>query len=152
MAKECATPIKLLKRREFQFPFPTKSKRSKRARSSTDPAQTDPITLKAIRKHYLNQDPIAHLVCKVNEVCILIDNVECLTLVDSRAQISTITIEFIKQLGLKIHQLDRILKFETTGGDIPCMGYVEINLKIPEIEAFNEDVLMLEIEDSADAQ
>ena len=56
----------------------------------------------------------------MNEACILIDDVECLALVDLGAQISTITIEFIKQLGLKIHQLDRILKFETTGrGDIP---------------------------------
>ena len=32
------------------------------------------------------------------------------------------------------------------------MGYVEVNLKIPEIKAFNEDVLMLVIEDSAYAQ
>ena len=66
------------------------------------------------------------------------------------AQLSIITIEFVKQLGLKIHQLERILKFEATwGGDIPYMGYVEVNHKIPEIKAFNEDVLMLVIEDSA---
>ena len=78
---------------------------------------------------------------------------ECLALIDSGAQISTITIEFSKQLGLKIHQLDRILKFETTGGgDIPYTGYVEVNLKICEIKAFNEDVLMLVIEDSMYAQ
>ena len=32
------------------------------------------------------------------------------------------------------------------------MGYVEVNLKIPEIKAFNEDMLMLVIEDSAYAQ
>ena len=70
---------------------------------------------------------------------------ECLVLVDPGAQISTITIEFVKQLGLKIHQLDRILKFETTGGgDIPYMGYVEINLKLPEIKGFNEDVLVID--------
>ena len=57
---------------------------------------------------------------------------ECLALIDCGAQISTITIELVKQLGLKIHQLDRILKFETTGGgDIPYMGHVETNLKIP---------------------
>ena len=84
---------------------------------------------------------------------ILIDDVECLALIDSEAQISTITVEFGKQLGLKIHQLDRILKFETTGGgDIRYMGYVEVNLKIPEIKAFNEDMFMPVIEDSAYAQ
>ena len=56
-------------------------------------------------------------------------------------------------MGLKIHQLDRILRFEVTGGeDIPNIGYIEVNLKIPEIKAFNEDVLMLVIEDSTYAQ
>ena len=83
----------------------------------------------------------------------MIDDVECLALVDLGAQISIITVEFIKQLGLKVHQLDRILKFETAGaGDIPYTGYVEVNLKIPEIKAFNEYVLMLVIEDSTYAQ
>ena len=106
-----------------------------------------------MRKQYHNQDPIAHLVSKVKEACILIDDVECLVLIDSGTQISTIRIEFVKQLGLKIHQLDRILKFETTGGgDIPYMGYVEVDLKIPQIKAFNEDMLMLVIEDIAYAQ
>ena len=37
-------------------------------------------------------------------------------------------------------------------GDIPYMGYVEVNLKIPEIKAFNEDVLMPVTEDSTYAQ
>ena len=110
----------------------------------------DPITLNAIRKHYHNPDQIACLVGKVNESHILIYDVECLTQGDSGAQISTITIKFVRQLGLKIHQLDRILKFETTGwGDSPYMGYVEVNLKIPEIKAFNEGVLMPVIEASA---
>ena len=81
------------------------------------------------------------------------DDVECLALIDSGAQISSITIESVKQLGLKIHQLDRILKFETTGGgDIPYMEYVEGNLKMCEIKAFNKDMLTLVIEDSAYAQ
>ena len=78
---------------------------------------------------------------------------ECLALVDSGTQISTITTEFVKQLGLKMHQLDRIIKFETTrGGDIPYMGYVEVNRKIPEIKTFHEDMLMLVIDDSTYTQ
>ena len=52
-----------------------------------------------------------------------------------------------------MHQVDKILKFETTdGGDIPYMGYVELNLKIPEIKAFDEEVLMLVIKNSEYAQ
>ena len=114
------------------------SRKPKRAGISINSTQTDFVTLKDIRKQYNNPDPIAQLVGKVNEAYILIDDVECLVLVDLGTQISTITIEFVKQLGLRIHQLDRIIKFETTrGGDIPYMGYVEVNLKIPEIKAFN---------------
>ena len=78
---------------------------------------------------------------------------ECLALIDSGPQISTITTEFIKQLGLKIQQLDRIMKFETIGrGDIPYLGYVETNLNIPEVKAFDEDIFMLVIENSEYAQ
>ena len=70
--------------------LPPKSKRKKGAGSSTDPTQTDPITLKAIRKHYHNLDLTAQPVGKVNEAHILVHDVECLALVDSGAQISTI--------------------------------------------------------------
>ena len=117
--------------------------------SSTGPAQTNTIILKALRECYHNPDPITYIIGRINEAHNLIDDVECLALVDSGAQISTITVEFVKQLGLRIHQLDRILKCETTGrGDIPYMGYVEVNLNIHEIKAFNEDVLMLVIDDN----
>ena len=119
--KRVCHTFKLLKGGVSMF-LPPKSKRTKRAGSSTDTAETDPITLKARRKHYHNPDPIAQLVGKVNEACILIDDVECLALVDSGAQISNITIEFVKQLGLKIHQLDRILKFSTSGGGDTPLG------------------------------
>ena len=96
--------------------LPPKIKEIKGAGSSTDPAQTNPIILKAVKECYHNPDPIAHLIGKVHEAHILIDDVECLALVDSGTQISTIKIEFVKQFGLKIHQLDKILKFETIGG------------------------------------
>ena len=59
----------------------------------------------------------------------------------------------MQQLGLEIHHLNKILKLEATGGDnIPYVGCVEVNLRIPEIRAFNEDVLMLVTEDSPYAQ
>ena len=86
----------------------------------------------------------------MNETKILMDDAEYLALVYLGAHLTTITFTFVKQLGLEIHQLDRTVKLEVTGGgDIPYMGYIEVNLKIPEIKAFNEDVLMLVIEDSA---
>ena len=137
----------------MSLPPQIKKKKSERSRISTNPTQTDSITLKAIREEYHNPDLIAWLVGKANETWILVDDVECLALMDSGAQISTITIELVKQLGLNIHQLDRILKFETTGGgDIPYMGYVGTILKIPETRAFDEDIILLVIENSEYAQ
>ena len=141
--------FKLLKGGSFQCPFPPKSKRSQGAGNTTNLTQTDP---KALRKQYHNPHPIACLVGQVNEECVLINDVQSLALVDSGAQIFTITIEFVKQLGLEVHSLDRILKFETTGGDIPYMGYVKVDLKIPEIKACNKHMPMFVIEDSAYAQ
>ena len=152
MGKECTIPLNYSKGRASIF-LPTESRRPKRAGSSTDPAQTNSIILKAVKEHCHIPDPIANLTGKVNETQILVYDVECVTLVDSGAHLSTITIDFLKQLGLKIHQLDRILGFEATGGGgIPYMGYIEVNLKIPEIKEFDEDVLMLVTEDRTYAQ
>ena len=148
MAKECATPLNCPKRGVLMS-LPPKIKKSKRTGISTNSTQTDSITLKAIREEYHNPDLIARLADQANETHILEDDIECLALIDSGAQIYTVMIEFIKELGLKIHQLNRILKFETIGGgDILYMGYVETNLKIPEIKASDEDILMLVIENS----
>ena len=70
--KECATPLNYLKG-WVSISLSPKQNRSKGAGSSINPTQTDPITLKAIRKQYHNPDPIALFVGKVNEAPILID-------------------------------------------------------------------------------
>ena len=52
-------------------------------------------------------------------------------------------------MNLKIHSLDNLLNIEGSGGmSVPYIGYVEVNLKIPEIKAYNEDVLMMVMNDS----
>ena len=101
MAKECATPVNYLKV-GVSMSLPPKNQRNQRQQEPQQ-TQTDSITLKAIMKQYHNPDPIAQLVGKVNEAHTLIDDVKCLALVDLGAQISTITIVLIKQLGLKMH-------------------------------------------------
>ena len=133
--------------------LPSKAKETKKSKELNKPSSNKPHHPQSSKKCYNNPVLIACLIGRVNEAHILVDDVECLALVDLEAQLSTITIEFVKQLGLKIHQLDRILRFEATGGgDIPYRGYVELNLRIPEIKTFNEDMPMLVIEDSAYAQ
>ena len=54
---------------------------------------------------------------------------------------STISIAHAQKLGLKINTLDRFLDIEGMGGGwIPYSGYVEVQLDIPGISAFQEDV------------
>ena len=70
-------------------------------------------------------------------------------LLDSGAQMSTITISQVKKMGLKIQNLESLLDIEGRGGiAIPYIGYVEVNLQIPEIRNYNEDVLIMVMNDS----
>ena len=49
-------------------------------------------------------------------------------------------------MTLNIHPLGRLLELEgTRGSAIPYLGYVEVNLQIPGIKGYNEDVLLLVI-------
>ena len=53
-------------------------------------------------------------------------------------------------MGLEIKQLQTILGLEASGGgDVPYEGYVELNLDIPEVTKFKEDILILVVQDSA---
>ena len=57
---------------------------------------------------------------------------------------------WVKKLNLKPQQLQSILQIEGSGGlDVPYLGYVETHLRIPEIKAFDHDVLLLIVPDSA---
>ena len=47
-------------------------------------------------------------------------------------------------------QLQSILWIEGSGGlEVPYLGYVEVQLKIPEVKAFNHDIPLLIVPDSA---
>ena len=57
---------------------------------------------------------------------------------------------WVKKLNLKPQQLWSILQIGGSGGlEVPYLGYVETRLKIPEIKAFDNDVLLLIVPDSA---
>ena len=62
---------------------------------------------------------------------------------------SAITKSFAEELQLDVKSLQTILDIEATGGgQVPYHGYVECRLKIPQVEKFDLDVLMLVIDDS----
>ena len=45
------------------------------------------------------------------------------------------------------------MQIEGSGGlEVPYLGYVEVQLKIPEVEAFDQDMLLLIVPDSAHTQ
>ena len=65
-------------------------------------------------------------------------------LINLGAQVSSVSSGLCKQMTLKVHPLDRLLELEGTGGSAtPYVGYVKVNLQIPGIWGYNEDVLLL---------
>ena len=103
----------------------------------------------ALKDLYHNPDPLVRLVGEPNETSVIIEDHEVKGLVDSGAQISSISDKFAKLLGLKIRKLETLLDLEPTGGgSVPYEGYVELRLQIPNVRAFDMDVLMLVIPES----
>ena len=80
----------------------------------------------------------------------IVEGQEARALLDSGSQLSVISLAWVKKLNLKPQQLQSILQIEGSGGlDVPYLGYVETHLRIPEIKAFGNDILLLIVPDSA---
>ena len=98
---------------------------------------------------YHNPDPLFRLVGEVNETTVIVEGQEARALIDSGSQLSAISLAWVKKLNLKPQQLWSILHIEGSGGlDAPYLGYVETHLRIPEIKALDNDVLLLIVPDS----
>ena len=92
---------------------------------------------------FLNPDLIAHLVGWSNEAPIIVDGQRVTALIDLGAQVSSVSSGFCKWMALKVHSLDKLLELEgTRGSAFPCLRYVEVNLQIPGIRDYNEDILL----------
>ena len=103
----------------------------------------------AIKDLYHNPDPLFRLIGESNETSVIIEKNKVKGLVDSGAQVSSISDTFAKKLGLQIKKLDALLELEPTGGGVvPYDGYVEVRMQIPNVKAFDLDVLMLVIPES----
>ena len=90
---------------------------------------------------YHNPDPLYQLIGEPNETSIIVENQKIKGLIDSGAQISSISDKFVKLLNLEVKKLETLL-------DLPYDGYVEVRLQIPNVQAFDLDVLMLVIPES----
>ena len=79
----------------------------------------------------------------------IVEGEEYSGLLDSGAQMLTIAISQAKKMGLKIQNLENMLDIEGGGGiAIPYIGYVEVQLQIPEIKNYKENALMMVMNDS----
>ena len=104
---------------------------------------------------YHNPDALARLIGDANITDVKIEGVDTKGLVDTGAQISAITQSFAETLKLRVHPLSRLmgpnlkLEIEGSGGcDVPYQGYMEVNLKLPDIQKYNQNVVMLIVNDS----
>ena len=81
-----------------------------------------------------------------NKVPVVIDGHEVTALIDSGAQVLSISAQFCKDLTLQIQPLGWLLELEgTEGAAIPFLGFVEVNLQIPGKRNYSKDVLLLVI-------
>ena len=115
--------------------------------SRQDPIETRATGNKTRDKNY-NPDSLARLIDKSNESTIIIDGKQCTTLIDSGAQVMTITVDLVNKLKLPIYGLKTLLNFRGTGGgNIAYHGYTRVTMEIPEIKSFKEEVLIMVIDD-----
>ena len=84
-----------------------------------------------------------------NEVEVIVNDEQVTALVDSGAQISAVSMAFVKCHNLPIWQLQQLLDFEGFGGMvIPYIGYTQIQLQIPGIKDYDKDSLVFIQKDS----
>ena len=102
---------------------------------------------------FLNPDLVAQLVGGANEAPVVVEGCKVAALVDLGAQVSNISAQLCEELGLKIQPLGQLLELEGTGdAAISYLRFVEVNLQIPGIRSYNEDVLLLAIPTMAYAE
>ena len=118
-------------------------------------SRTQTMISKVLRQRdlYHNPDPLGRLVGEVNEAKVIVEGQEMRALLDTGSQLSSISWTWVKKLNLEPRQLQSILQIEGSGGlEVPYLGYVEVWLELPEVKAFNHDVLLLIVPDSAHMQ
>ena len=101
-------------------------------------------------QRYHNPNPLLRLIGPANEATIIIEGQQFLALVDSEAQLSTMSESLVQALKLPIHKLNTLIEAEVSGGGgvIPYTGYVEARLTIPGIKQMDKDSLFMVTNDS----
>ena len=97
-----------------------------------------------------NPDPLVRLIEEPNETYTYAEQLKTKVLLDSGAELSSIPSSQARELWLEVKQLQTILDLDASrGGEVPYEGYVELDLGIPKVAKFKENVLVLVVKDSA---
>ena len=103
-------------------------------------SSTIDMKISQMAEKYHNPDPLLRLIGPANEATIIVEGQEFKALIDSGAQLSTISESLVTALKLPVHKLNTLIEAEVSGGGtVPYIGYVEARLKIPGIKAMNRD-------------
>ena len=81
-------------------------------------------TAQKTKDQYYNPDPLARLIGKSNESMIIIDGKQCTALIDSGAQVMTITIDMVNKLKLPVYGLKTLLNFRGMGGRTYSLSWI----------------------------
>ena len=80
----------------------------------------------------------------------MVEGKKARALIDSGSQLLSILLAWVKKLKLNPQQLHSVLQIEGSGGlEVPHLGYLGAHLRVPKVKAFDTDVLLLIVPDSA---
>ena len=107
-------------------------------RQSPSPELISPtidMKISQVAEKYHNLDTLLRLIGLANEAIITLEGQKFPALINSGAQLSTMSETLVQALKLPIHNLNTLIEAEVSGGNtIPYVGYVEARLQIPDIQ------------------
>ena len=107
------------------------------------------MQISQVVQKYHNLDPLLRLIGLANEATIIVEGQQFLALIDSGAQLSTMSELLVQALRLPIHKLNNLIEAEVSGGGTtPYTGYVKARLTIPGIKQMDKDSLFMVTNDS----
>ena len=124
--------------------LPTNGRETGRSPSQAPISSEIYMKISQVADKYHNPDPLLRLIGLANEAKIIVEGQEFPALIDSGAQLSTMSESLVQALKLPFHKLNTLIEADVSGGGtIPYVGYVEAKLKIPDIQAMDKDSLFM---------
>ena len=95
-------------------------------------------------QRYHSPDPLLRLIGPANNATIIVEGQRFPALIDSRAQLSTMSELLVQALKLPVHKLNTLIEAGASGGSIiPYVGYVEARLAILRIKKMDKDSVFM---------